>query len=230
MEKVNSTNVCGKTVTIYQDTEAALSVPVVYLMLYSGQGREVRDACRSLGCPPFTLAAVGDIDWDDEMTPWPHAPVFKGDDGYKGKASDFLERLITAVVPYAESVAVAVPAYSALAGYSLGGLFAAWSMFQKTPFTRFLSASGSLWYPGFLDYAAETGFIKPPDFVCLSLGDRESAAKNRILASVGECTQNFYTLLKEKNIPSAFEMNAGNHFADADLRTAKGIRTLLEHV
>jgi len=220
-------NVSGKTVTVYQDAGVSPSAPVVYLTLYSGRGREVWNACHALVCPPFTLAAVGDIAWDDEMTPWPHGPVFRGDAGYKGNAPDFLQLLTDTVVPYVESMTGGKPEYSVLAGYSLGGLFAFWTAFRETVFTRFVSASGSLWYPDFMQYTAKTEFRQKPDFVYLSLGDREEKVKNTVLAAVGDCTRHAYTLLNERGIPSVLEMNEGNHFVDADIRTAKGIKAAL---
>ena len=196
-------------------------------MLYSGRGREVWDACRTLDCAPFTLAAVGDIDWNSEMTPWPQEPVFKGDSGYKGNSAVFMKTLIKEIVPFAEKVNNGKPEYSVLAGYSLGRLFSLWSLFQQTPFTRFVSASGSLWFPDFLPYAHTAGFTMKPEFVYLSLGDKEEITKNRILASVGDCTRDFYNLMKSQGVSCAFEMNSGNHFIDEDIRTAKGIKTAL---
>jgi predicted alpha/beta superfamily hydrolase len=221
--------ICGKTVSLYGDSEASESIPVVYLMLYSGRGEEVWDACHALGCPPFTLAAIGDVDWNNDMTPWPHNPVFKGDDGYKGGAPQFLDLLINNVIPYVESVVGDKPAAAILAGYSLGGLFSAWSLFQKTPFTGFISASGSLWFPDFLSYATNTRSTNNC-FVYLSLGDKEEISKNKVLSTVGDCTKKFYELLKERNVPCMYEMNKGNHFVEADLRTAKGIIATLGQV
>lgn len=219
--------ISGKVVSVYSDSDNLQPVPTVYLMLYSGRGKEVWEACHTFGCKPFNLVAIGSIDWNNDMTPWSQNSVFKGDDGYKGGASHFLEIVINKIIPYVESVIGGKPSNSVLAGYSLGGLFSSWSLFQKTPFTSFVSASGSLWFPKFLSYAANTQ-IAHHCFVYLSLGDKEEISKNKVLATVGDCTTKFYELLKERNIPCMYEMNKGNHFIEADLRTAKGIFAVLE--
>ena len=120
------------------------------------------------------------------------------------------------------------PSYVALAGYSLAGLFAIYAAYKTDIFSRIISASGSLWFPGFEDYAKSHEFVKKPDFVYLSLGDTESKAKNKVLATVQDKTESLFELYKSKNIPVIFELNKGNHFTEPALRTAKGIKWILE--
>ena len=57
--------------------------------------------------------------------------------------------------------------------------------------------------------------------VYLSLGDREEKARNPVMASVGERIREAYDLLKEQGVNTILEWNQGNHFKDADIRTAK---------
>ena len=57
--------------------------------------------------------------------------------------------------------------------------------------------------------------------VYLSLGDREEKARNPVTASVGERIREAYDLLKEQGVNTILEWNQGNHFKDADIRTAK---------
>lgn len=41
--------------------------------------------------------------------------------------------------------------------------------------------SGSLWYPGFVEFVAESQFRKPPTRLYMSLGDKESGVKNQAM-------------------------------------------------
>ena len=67
-----------------------------------------------------------------------------------------------------------------------------------------------------------------PDCVYLSLGDTESKVKNKVLSSVQDKTECLFELYKSKCIPVIFELNKGNHFTESALRTAKGIKWILE--
>ena len=63
--------------------------------------------------------------------------------------------------------------------------------------------------------------------VYLSLGDKESKARNPVMATVGEQIQKAHSILKERDVDCTLEWNEGNHFKDADLRTAKAFAWLL---
>ncbi len=214
------------------ETSTPTAVPVVYLNVFEGNGSSEWEACKSADCPPFVLVAIGGLDWNCDMTPWQSKSVFKGGGDFGGKAREHLLYIEESVIPFVEKTLSRQcglqSAFSAIAGYSLAGLFASWTAFQSVPFTRFASASGSLWFPLFLDYAKENPFQKNPDRFYLSLGDAEEKAKNPVMASVGDCTRGFAKVLEERKIKSILEMNPGNHFKDPDLRIAKGIKWILE--
>ena len=57
-----------KQVTVY--SEHAERVPTIYLPVVMGNGSEVYDRCQELDCPPFTLVAIGGLDWNRELSPW----------------------------------------------------------------------------------------------------------------------------------------------------------------
>ena len=61
-----------------------------------------------------------------------------------------------------------------------------------------------------------------------SLGDREARTRNRYLRSVQENTEQIVSHFKQLGLDVSWELNPGNHFKDAALRSAKGIRALLE--
>ena len=116
--------------------------------------------------------------------------------------------------------------YYALAGYSLAGLFALYAGYRCDDFKRIISASGSLWYPGFLDYVRSHELSSNIDCLYLSLGDKEAKTRNPIMVTVQENTEAVYELYKDK-IKCILEMNEGNHFKDAPYRLYKGIRYIL---
>ena len=57
--------------------------------------------------------------------------------------------------------------------------------------------------------------------IYLSLGDQESKTRNRVMSTVGERITEYADLLTSQGIVTTLEWNPGNHFRDADLRTAK---------
>ena len=112
-----------------------------------------------------------------------------------------------------------------LGGYSLAGLFSLWASYQSDIFEGIAAASPSVWFPNWIDFAAERQpFAKA---IYLSLGDKEEKAKNPIMAQVGNAIRKQHELLQSHSLPSILEWNPGNHFADSEKRTAKGFAWLL---
>jgi hypothetical protein len=65
--------------------------------------------------------------------------------------------------------------------------------------------------------------------VYLSLGDKEEKTRNPVMRTVGDCLRRQYELLSaEPQVECTLEMNQGNHFKEADIRTAKGFAWLLK--
>ena len=114
-----------------------------------------------------------------------------------------------------------------LAGYSLAGLFAVWTAFQTSAFSRIASASGSLWYPGFDEFAEARPFKRQPECAYFSLGTKEARTPSRLLRRVAEGTDAVVAAFQERGVETAFEKNPGNHFKEPDLRMAKGIAWVL---
>ena len=59
------------------------------------------------------------------------------------------------------------------------------------------------------------------DSVYLSLGDKEEKTRNPVMAAVGDRIRETCEVLRGKGINTVLEWNQGNHFKDADIRTAK---------
>lgn len=106
-----------------------------------------------------------------------------------------------------------------LGGYSLAGLFALWAGYQTDRFSGIAAASPSIWFPGFDEYM--NSHTIHAGSVYLSLGDREERTRNQVMSAVGEKIRKAHELLTRQGVTCALEWNSGNHFKDADLRTAK---------
>lgn len=172
--------------------------------------------------------AIEGVDWAAELTPWQAPKAFRGGEDFIGEADAYLSELIGYIVPFVEAKLEITPNSRILAGYSLAGLFAIYALYRTELFSRFASVSGSLWYDDFLHFVKTYQPVKLPERVYFSLGDRESFSKNIRLARVEQCTRETEQRMKALGIKTSFELNSGNHFADADQRIAKGLRWLLQ--
>ncbi|MBQ9206295.1 MAG: hypothetical protein IJ158_06225 [Treponema sp.] len=205
--------------------------PLVVLNTYGGEGESVWNECQALGCPPFTLAAVSNLDWNADMSPWENPPIYKNGEAFSGGANAYIDLLTGKIVPAVSNTisTETKPSFIALAGYSLAGLFALYTAHKTNVFSRIASASGSLWFPDFVKYAESNEFVRKPDCIYLSLGDTETKARNEVLRSVQENTERLCAFWKSKGIHATFELNKGNHFVDSEIRMARGIKWILEH-
>ena len=164
--------------------------------------------------------------WNDELSPWAMAAVF-GKEGFGGSAGETLLFLEKKLLPQVrEKYRLDENVRILLGGYSLAGLFSLWSGYQTKTFDAIAAASPSVWFEGWVQYAEEH---KPlTDKIYLSLGDREEKTKNQIMKQVGDAVRTQAEILKEQNIMSTLEWNAGGHFQDSGKRTAKGFLWCIE--
>ena len=163
----------------------------------------------------FSLIAVKVRDWNRDLSPW-QAPAVFGHADFGGGARETLDGILD-LIPGGRSCFIG--------GYSLAGLFALWAVCSSDRFSGAAAASPSVWFPGFSDFM-KTNRIRA-SAVYLSLGDREERACNPVMAAVGDRIRELDRLLREKGIPHTLEWNPGNHFRDADLRTAKAFAWLM---
>ena len=200
---------------------------MIYLNTCTDEGRQVFGAVSSAGCPPFTLAAISDLDWNRDMSPWNSPAAFKGGEAFAGGADDYLRLLVDKIMPRAEKELVGPPVWRGIAGYSLAGLFALYAVYRTDVFSRVGCMSGSLWFPGFKEYVFSHEPKRWPDRIYFSLGDKESRTRNPILQTVREDTEKLQAFYRDKGIDTVFQLNPGNHFVHGVERTAAGIQWLL---
>ena len=225
---IKRTEIEEKNITLFTPDTGTDDLPLVVLNTYRDEGQKVWAACKKLFCPPFALVSIGGVNWDDDMTPWPAPPLSKDDTPCAGLADAYLETLTGQILPWALENMASMPAYQAIAGYSLAGLFALYCLYHTDVFSRAASASGSLWYPGFLEYAKQNEMPRKPERVYFSLGDRESHTRNKILAPVEERTREMERHFAGMGIRTVYESNPGNHYHDTIYRMARGIAWILK--
>ena len=202
--------------------------PLIVLNNFHGDGSPVMEAVVNLDDKAeFNLLSIGNLNWGHDMTPWYAPPLSKDDTPCTGGADDYLRLLVSEILPEAKTMIRGTPSFTAIAGYSLAGLFALYSMYVCEEFDRVASMSGSLWFPDFKEYVFEHGFKKKPEKIYMSLGDAEAKTRNPVLSTVQDNSEKIAAFYREEGFDVTWELNPGNHFKDAALRSAKGILAIL---
>lgn len=160
------------------------------------------------------LVMIYPYDWNYCMTPWKYHDKNMGK---TGGGEEFLSWFISEI--YDEKYQ-----RQYIGGYSLGGLFALFAACEKELFDGVMSVSGSLWYPGALEYFNEKSIGKRIGKIYMSLGDKESLTKNAEREKVGFNTEKLAEVFgRTKEV--FFEYNRGGHFTDISERIVKSILT-----
>ena len=211
----------GKEVTLYP---ASISDrPLIVLNTYTGNGKSVAEELGKLNAPDHNLLVIGNLNWDHDMCPWECPALSKNDTPCTGGADEYLGLLLSEILPKAKKMLVGQPAFTAITGYSLAGLFALYALYRCEEFDRAASMSGSLWFPDFTDYVFKHEMLRKPEKLYLSLGDKEARTQQTLLKTVQHNTEAITEHYRSQGIDVIFEMNEGNHFKEPALRSAKGI-------
>ena len=164
------------------------------------------------------LAAFLVDNWFHDLSPW-KAPAVFGKTNFGNGATNTLNFVVNTFIPHLTNNVLTKPTETQfiIGGYSLAGLFALWAVTQTKHFKACAAASPSVWFPNWTTYASTCHFHA--DTIYLSLGNKETKARNQLLAHVGEDMESLMHILENKK--TTFEWNEGNHFAETDVRTAK---------
>lgn len=182
-----------------------------------GIENEVR-TIRELTEADFQLIAVKVESWNRDLSPW-KAPAVFGNEGFGDGATEFLDEILK-LCPDGRTCFIG--------GYSLAGLFALWAAYRTGRFAGAAAASPSVWFPGFPEFMRNNRI--QTSAVYLSLGDREEKTRNPVMAAVGNRIREAEDILKNQGVRCRLEWNPGNHFRDADIRTAKAFAWVLDNV
>lgn len=223
MEK-QTFNTDNKKITVYP--AMAENKPVIYLTTYNDDGGDVYAELQKLGCPDFTLVTISGLNWEAELSPWAAGDLFKYSEMFTGGADTYLQFLTQQVLPQAEANLNGV-LWRGLAGYSLAGLFTVYALYKTDLFTRAASMSGSLWYPGFKDFALQNTLCIAPQHLYFSLGDKEARTRNQYLKTVQQCTEELAAHYRSLGINTFYELNPGGHYRNIISRSTAGIKWLL---
>ncbi len=215
----------GKEMTLY--LSAKENSLLIILNNYDGDGKSVADELEKLSAADFNLLCIGNLNWNHDMSPWYCPPLSSEDTPCTGGADEYLELLLTEIIPEAREHIKGEPVHLGIAGYSLAGLFAVYAMYRTAAFDRVASMSGSLWFPDFKEYCMTHEIKRAPNRLYLSLGDKEAKSRNKMLMTVRENTEALAEYYGELGIDVTWELNPGNHFKDAVLRSAKGIMAII---
>ena len=188
---------------------------ICYLILPQGVSRDLDEALNVLAkAYDVTLVLLEQVDWNDDLTPWPAPGVFKKAKPFGGRAHEYLRRLCAETIPPVEASLQVTDAHRTLLGVSLSGLFAVWTAFNTDIFSHIISISGSLWYDGFTEWAQTQRLSPQVKRICLLLGDREKNSKERRMATVEHNTRIVADILTEKGDGAVrFELVEGTHFS-----------------
>ncbi len=212
-----------RTITIFEGTKNA---PLVVMHENEHEGTRLWDllTAQHASC---TLAAVSEIHWEHDLAPWDAPAAFKRADPFTGGAPAYLHELTDGILPAIEEKLQTSFPKIYIAGYSLAGLFAMYSTTMTDRFDGFVSASGSMWFPGFVDYVKEHPVSSHVKRAYFSIGDTESKTKNPIMQPVEQNTILLEQMLAMQGIETTFVRNKGGHFVNPDLRLADGIAWIL---
>jgi len=222
-----------KIITLfYNDNIKVKNIPVIILNTFDEDGQEIWDRTKEISCNDYCLVTISNINWNKEMSPWYMQKLFKSEDDYTGGADNYIDTLTKKIIPQIDNAIKdifdgSVSEYI-IAGYSLAGLFAIYSLYKTNIFTSVISCSGSLWYPDFVEYIQNNELKIKPHKIYFSLGNKEKNTKNELMSKVEEKTKFTEQYFKKRNIETIYEENEGNHFQDVTNRIAKSIKWILD--
>ena len=218
-------NIHNKVITLYKSSDT--NAPLIVFNTFEGDGEDVYKALQNMGCTSLNLLVIGNIDWNQDMSPWYMPSIYSKEKSFSGGANEYLRLLIDDILPKAKEMIDGEPGFTGITGYSLAGLFAVYAMYKTDAFDRVASMSGSLWFHDFMEYCKRNDCRKLPDKIYFSLGDKEANTRNPVLKTVQDKTIELSEYFKSLGTEVIFELNPGNHFTDVNFRSAKGIKAIL---
>lgn len=164
-------------------------------------------------------------DWNAALTPWAAPGLYRGEPDFGGGAAKTLAALFDELAAFEDEQGLK-PCSHAVAGYSLGGLFALWAFVTSERFAAVASLSGSTWYDGWLDWLTEQRVSGAGRFAYLSVGTKEKRAALARLRTVEDATRSTAALLEGCGVDVRLELVPGSHLTNVNGRTLAGLSAL----
>ena len=199
--------------------------PIIYVINSPEHPFDVKPLAQRL---TSTLCTIPVADWNDNLTPWPAAGVYRGEPDFGGLAPETLTELTGDVIPSLEASYELAPTSRAICGYSLGGLFALYALTHCDAFAACACLSGSVWYEGWVEDLREHTPQLTGRFAFLSIGTKERKAARPILKTVQDRMEACAKILEEHGCEVTYRTGPGNHFQNIPLRFEAGLCALDE--
>lgn len=167
------------------------------------------------------VARIPAYGWDDALTPW-EAEGLRPGQTFGGHATVTLAELTSTVIPEFATRESIAPKTLAICGYSLGGLFALWAFVNNARFAACACLSGSVWYPGWVDYLRDINMDGAGRFAFLSVGSKEKRGGGPF-RHVEDDMQASADILRECGCDVRLEIGPGNHMQHHRERLSKGL-------
>ncbi|MBR3315521.1 MAG: alpha/beta hydrolase [Atopobiaceae bacterium] len=174
------------------------------------------------------VVTVPVANWNDALTPWPAAGLYRGEREFGGCAASTLAELVSEVAPAIESAEGLCPSSRSVCGYSLGGLFALYALTHSDFFDACACLSGSVWYEGWVEHLQSLKLDLAGRFAFLSLGTKERRAARPILKTVQDRMEQCVEALQEHGCEVEYRLGPGNHMQHVSERLEAGLIALDE--
>ncbi len=162
--------------------------------------------------------------WDNALTPW-EAEGLRPGQMFGGHAAKTLAELTATIAPRLTARESVAPEALAVCGYSMGGLFALWAFVNDARLAACACLSGSVWYPGWVDYLRDVNMNGANRFAFLSVGSKEKRGAGPF-RHVEDDMQASADILRDHSCNVHFEIGPSNHMQHHQERLARGLAEL----
>lgn len=184
------------------------------------------EAYERFSSPSFGMVLIQEINWFDELTPWPAETVYETGPDFGGHADAHLHRICNEIIPLVEKE-IGVPQYRGIMGYSLGGLFSVYSFYTTDLFVLCGCLSGSMWYDNFYNWMSERKPKATTGSVYFSVGKQEQFTEYERMIITGQVMKKATDLLCDQDYDAFFEYTDGDHFENIPDKVERGLKWLM---
>ncbi|MDT3426427.1 putative alpha/beta superfamily hydrolase [Paenibacillus forsythiae] len=184
---IHSLELDGRRLTVYLPPSYPLSSRR-YPVVYAHDGGDLMAICHSYMERLFREGLLAELIVvgmktscrTDEYTPWPAARLEAEAPAFGGRGCAYIDEVADSVKPYIDSLyrTLSEPGCTGMIGGSLGGLVTLLAAYRRPDaFGRFGLLSPSVWYEGFLEFAAGRPLPDAGLRLYVSVGNREGLYK-----------------------------------------------------